>query len=821
LLTAPPGSGKTTLVPLLLLHETWMEGQKIIMLEPRRLAARAAAARMAELLGERVGETIGYRIRLDSQVSSRTRIEVVTEGILTRRLQQDPELDGVGLVIFDEFHERSLQADLGLTLTLDVMTGLREDLRLLVMSATLDSARVAALLDGAPVVQAQGRSYPVSIHYLGDPPAGRRLSEAVAAAVLRLLESESGDLLVFLPGVGEIRQTADWLNTRLREVPGAPLICPLFGDLGKSEQDRAILPDPAGRRRVVLATSIAETSLTIEGVTTVLDSGWSRLPRFLPATGLTRLETLRVSRAAAEQRAGRAGRLGPGSCYRLWSEARQAGLAEQHPPEILEADLAPLMLDLLHWGVKDPRDLRWLDPPPAAACAQAMDLLRSLGAVDAQGRLTAVGKAMGELPLHPRLAHMLLRAADSRARALACDLAALLSERDILKAGPNSGRDTDIELRLALFSRWRERSRGEVFDRSLDVAGIKRLQRVSRQFYGLLQARSLPRSGGVRSAAGLLAMAYPDRIARQTRHGRFQLASGRGASVVEEDSLAAARYLVAAQLDAGQSEARIRLALAIDEAELRELPDLPLQRAESVVWDAAQQAVLALQEERLGALRLSAKPLQQADPQAVQAAMLTGIRQLGLASLPWDRQTRQWRNRLLCLREWQPDEAWPDLSDAWLSTHLEEWLGPWLSGVTRRAQLQKLDLLGILQSRLSWDRLKRLEALAPTHLVVPSGSRKRLEYTPGAPPVLAVRLQELFGLAQTPTVCGGRVQVMLHLLSPAQRPIQVTRDLAGFWERTYSEVKKELKGRYPKHYWPDDPDQAEPTARVKPRGKSD
>jgi ATP-dependent helicase HrpB len=819
-LTAPPGSGKTTLVPLLLLQEAWMAGQKIIMLEPRRLAARAAAARMAELLGEQVGETLGYRVRLDSRVTSRTRIEVVTEGILTRRLQRDPELEGVGLVIFDEFHERSLQADLGLSLTLDVMAGLREDLRLLVMSATLDGSRLVEFLNGAPLLQARGRSHPVAIHYLGDPPPGRRLSDVVTAAVWRLLESEPGDLLVFLPGVGEIRQTAEQLTARLRDVSGAPLICPLFGDLGKSEQDRSILPDPQGRRRVVLATAIAETSLTIEGVNTVLDSGWSRLPRFLPNTGLTRLETLRVSRAAAEQRAGRAGRLGPGSCYRLWSEARQASLAEQQPPEILEADLAPLMLDLLHWGVNDPRDLRWLDPPPPAACAQAMDLLRSLGAVDAQGRLSTVGRVMGELPLHPRLAHMLLRAADSPARAKACDLAALLSERDILRVGPDGGRGSDIDLRLSLLARWREGSRAEPLERSLDIAGIRRLERASRQFHGLLRALPWPETGGVRSTAGLLAMAYPDRIARQTRHGRFQLASGRGASLPEEDNLAAAPYLVAAELDAGRTEARIRLALAIAEAELRELPDLPLQQRETVVWDTGQQAVLAVREERLGALRLSARPLPEAEPQAVLTAMLGGLRQMGLACLPWDSQTRQWINRLLCLREWQPEAGWPDLSDDWLSAHLEAWLGPWLNGVTRCAQLQKLDLLGILRSRLGWERCKRLDELAPTHLTVPSGSRKRLEYTPGAPPVLAVRLQELFGLAQTPTVCAGQVAVRLHLLSPAQRPIQVTQDLAGFWQRTYSEVKKELKGRYPKHYWPDDPYQAQPTARARPRGKS-
>jgi len=439
--------------------------------------------------------------------------------------------------------------------------------------------------------------------------------------------------------------------------------------------------------------------------------------------------------------------------------------------------------------------------------------------VDGQGHPTPVGRAMGGLPMHPRLAHMLLRAAHPEARALACDLAALLSERDILQAAPGVSRSADIALRLERLAHRRRGGKGARCEQSGDTQVLKRLERVSRQFCGLLERLPLPQSGGVESAAGLLAMAYPDRIAKQTRHGRFQLASGRGASLAEEDNLAGAAFLVAAQLDAGHTEARIRLALALDESELRALPDLPLQRIESVIWDAQEQAVLALREERLGALRLSARPLQAADPQALQAAMLQGIRQMGLGCLPWDRPTRQWRDRLLCLREWQPQADWPHLSDDWLAAHLETWLGPWLDGVTRRSQLQRLDLSGILQSRLSWDRLKQMEVLAPTHLQVPSGSRKRLDYTPGAPPVLAVRLQELFGLAQTPTVCGGRMAVVLHLLSPAQRPIQVTQDLAGFWQRTYSEVKKELKGRYPKHYWPDDPYQAQPTARAKPRSK--
>lgn len=816
-LTAPPGSGKTTLVPLKLLKEPWLVGQKIILLEPRRLAARAAAARMADLLGEKVGERVGYRIRLDNKVSARTRIEVVTEGILTRRLQRDPELSGVGLVIFDEFHERSLHADLALAFTLDVMAGLRDDLRLLVMSATLASEAVSKLLGGAPVISATGRSYPVETHYLGDPPTDRRLPDAVASAALQVLHQAQGDLLVFLPGVGEIRQVEERLSAHFGSMADSPLICPLYGDLSKAEQDRAILPDPNGRRRVVLATSIAETSLTIEGVTTVLDSGWSRLPRFLPNIGMSRLETVRVSRAAADQRAGRAGRLGPGECYRLWSEHRQASLSAQQPAEILEADLAPLVLDILQWGVTTPDDLQWLDPPPKGAYAQACDLLRSLGALDAQGRLTVMGKAMSNLPLHPRLAHMLLRAGSHSARKLACDLAALLSERDILLRGKGASGNVDVEYRLSLLEQWRAGGKRHARMQGVDFQGCRRVDQVSQQYQRQLRKSALPEEEGAVTVQGLLAMSYPDRVGRQTRHGRFQLSSGRGAWIAQEDTLAGASFIVAAQLDAGRTEGRVQLAATISESELRQLPDLRLEIADSVVWDRHKQLVMTQRVERLGALQLSAKPLRDADPEAVRGAMLQGIRELGSDCLPWSKSSQQWRNRAVCLAEWQPDAGWPDLTDTWLMEHLDEWLAPWLDGVSRRTQLQKLDLLSILQSQLTWDQLRLLEVAAPTHLQVPSGSRKRLEYEPGSIPVLAVRLQEVFGLKETPRICQGQVPVVMHLLSPAQRPIQVTQDLQGFWERTYSEVKKELKGRYPKHYWPEDPHQAEATSRVKRR----
>ncbi len=812
-LCAPPGSGKTTLVPLELLSAPWLEDRKILLLEPRRLAARAAAGYMARLLGEPLGQRVGYAIRLERQVSAATRIEVVTEGILTRRLQEDPELTGVGLVIFDEFHERNLQTDLGLALALDAQQGLREDLRLLVMSATLDSERVSRLLGGAPVIEAEGRSYPIELHYLEQTPERRRIAEQTARAALQALREQTGDLLVFLPGVREIRDTASRLQERFKEADDAPLLAPLYGDLPKAEQDRALLPDPGGRRRVVLTTSIAETSLTIKGVTTVVDSGWSRLPQFLPGPGLTRLETVPVSQAAAAQRAGRAGRLGPGHAYRLWSERHQQRLPAFHPPEILQADLAPLALELARWGVSDPLLLRWPEPPPKPAFAQALELLGRLGALDGQQRLTPLGREMARLPLPPRLAHLLLRGGEAQ-RPQLCDLAALLSEREILSRGVAQAWSVDMGLRLRSLAAWRER-RGALA--GVNEAACRQVDRVSRDWARRLQA--VAGRGGDRelSLGQALALAFPDRIAQQTGHARFRLVGGRGVRLAEDDPLATAGFLVAAQLDAGEREGWVHLAAMVDPGELRDLPDLAIERQALIHWDSAAQRVRAEQVEALGAVVLSRRPLEKPDPEALRQALLQGIAERGLEVLPWSKGLRHWQARVVWLREALEDAELPDLSDDWLQAHLAEWLAPWLDGMSQLSHLQRLDLDAILRSRLSWQQQQRVEREAPSHLQVPSGSRIPLAYAPGGAPVLAVRLQELFGLAETPRVGQGRVPVMLHLLSPAHRPMQITDDLGGFWQRTYPEVKKELKGRYPKHYWPEDPLQAQATARAKPR----
>ncbi|MEJ2464151.1 MAG: ATP-dependent helicase HrpB [Candidatus Thiodiazotropha sp.] len=814
-LCAPPGSGKTTLVPLELLQAPWLAGKKMLLLEPRRLAARAAASRMASLLGERVGERVGYTIRLERKVSAKTRIEVVTEGILTRRLQTDPELQGVGLVIFDEFHERNLQTDLGLALTLDVQQGLRDDLRLLVMSATLDTQWVSELIGGAPVIEAAGRSYPVAIRYLEQSLDKRRIVEQTVAAAEQAYREQAGDLLVFLPGVREIRQTASRLRERLQQTPEPPLLAPLYGDLPKSEQDRALVPDSQGRRRIVLTTSIAETSLTIEGVTTVVDSGWSRLPQFLPGLGLTRLQTLPVSQAAAAQRAGRAGRLGPGYCYRTWSESRHQRLPAFHPPEILQADLAPLVLELARWGVREREQLRWPEPPPKPAYAQAEALLQRLAALDERRQLTPLGQQMARLPLHPRLAHMLLRTGAKR-RSQVCDLAALLSERDILSRSVGTSQSVDVELRLRLLEAWRDHRAGAETGQ-LNATACRQIDRVSRDWAGRLQDAAAVNSQDDLTVAQSLALAYPDRIAQQTGHARFRLVSGRGVRLPEDDPLAAAEFLVAAQLDAGEREGWVRLAAEIGLQELRDLPDQIIEQQEKVYWESASQRVRAQRVESLGALVLSRSPLQDADPAALSEALLQGIAEQGLDVLPWSKGLRRWQARLCWLREALGDQDLPDLSDHWLQEHLAQWLSPWLPGISQLSQLQRLDLDAILRGLLSWQQLQLIEREAPSHLQVPSGSKIPLQYTPGSAPVLAVRLQELFGLAETPRVGRGRVPVMLHLLSPAQRPMQITDDLGGFWQRTYQEVKKELKGRYPKHYWPDDPLQAVATARAKPR----
>lgn len=811
-LCAPPGSGKTTVVPLELLEEPWLAGRKILLLEPRRLAATAAAARMAWLCGESVGQSVGYRIRLDSCVSSATRIEVMTEGVLTRRIQQEPELPGVGLIIFDEFHERSLQADLALALALDVVSALREDLRLLVMSATLDSERVSALLGNAAVIRGKGFSHPVDVRYLTVEP-GPDMVRVTTAGILKALAEQQGDLLVFLPGSGEIRRVTDALDSSLG---GEILLCPLFGDLTTEQQEQAIQTDPSGRRRIVLATSIAESSLTIEGISTVVDSGWSRLPSFNPNSGLTRLETVRLSRSSADQRSGRAGRLGPGVCYRLWTERVHAGLKEHSTPEILDADLASLILDLAQWGVSDPGELKWMDAPAGGPVAQARDLLMQLEALDERGRITGHGRKMVKLPIHPRLAHMLLKAASRQQAALAADLAALVSERDIFQrhAGRNS---VDIGDRLELLALWRSGGRAALAAAGGNASACARAIAVSRQLcYEVTRPDSSPTD--VCAAGVLLSFAYPDRIA-QRRKGdscRYLLASGRGVKLPEGEPLAVQDFLVVAEMDAGKIEGKAHLAASIDVAQLRTAHSGRIKRSSAVAWDPGSCSVIAREEERLGAIVLDSRPTQSPDAGSVRHAMLLGIRESGIELLPWSRTATEWRARILSLRLWQPDAAWPDFSDAWLMNNLEIWLAPWLDGITRQQQLKRLDLEAIMKSRLDWSLQQRMAELAPTHISVPSGSRKSLRYVPGEAPVLKVKLQEMFGLEETPRICNGEIPIMLHLLSPAQRPVQITQDLRGFWSRTYNEIRKELKGRYPKHYWPEDPRHAEATNRVRP-----
>jgi ATP-dependent helicase HrpB len=812
-LAAPPGSGKTTGVPLALLDEPWLSGKKIFMLEPRRLAARAAASRMSRLLGEPIGQTVGYQIRFDRCISPATRIEVLTEGILTRRIQHDPELSGVGLVIFDEYHERSIHADLALALCLDLRQ-LRDDLRLLVMSATLDAGPVAELLGNAPLITGHGRSFPVTTDYLDHEPAGR-IAAITVQGIRRVLTQRQGDILAFLPGAGEIREAGDLLAEQQND---RTIILPLYGNLSQQEQDLAIMPDPAGRRRVILATSIAETSLTIEGIETVVDSGWSRLPRFQPASGMSRLETVRVSRAAARQRAGRAGRLGPGHCLRLWTRHQHHGLVPFHPPEIHAADLAPLALELALWGVSGPGELRWLDPPPEAAYAAARELLITLAALDQAGRITAEGKRLAALPLHPRLAHMLVMAQELGQGALACDVAALVTERDVVRPSAMAA-STDLHQRLTMLNLHRRRGPAAVRERGGDVQACQRVDQLAGQWRQMLHYGD---KGYDEEMAGVvLAFAYPDRIAarRPGQRERFQLAGGRGAFLPPGDPLAASHYLVAAQLDAGRKEGRIFLAAQVDPAELRSCQPGLFHWREEVGWDDAQQRVTALRRQYLGNLVISELNLPKADAEQILQAMTEGIRRMGLDALPWSPEARRLQARINCLREWQQEGNWPCLEDGHLLADLG-WLAPYLGGITRRDQLRQLDLTAIFSAMLSYQQRQELERAAPDRLEVPSGSRIRIDYRPGEAPVLAVRLQEMFGLQQTPAICHGRIKLLLHLLSPARRPMQITADLAGFWQRSYPEVKKELKGRYPKHHWPDDPLAAPPTARTKKRSSA-
>ena len=800
-LQAPPGAGKTTRVPIALLKAPFCAGSRIVMLEPRRLAAVNAARYMARSLGEEVGQTVGYSIRFDRKVSSKTRIEVVTEGILARRLQSDPLLEGVGAVIFDEFHERSLTSDLSLALCRDVQLGLREELRIVVMSATLDAAPVAELLGGAPLVSSTGRTFPVDLRYLKAEPTGR-LPESACAAVLRALGETSGDILVFLPGAGEIRRC----ERLLKESAGPELlVAPLYGDLPFAAQELAILPGE--RRKVVLATNIAETSLTIEGVRVVVDTGYSRQLRFDPCTGLNRLETLRISAASSEQRAGRAGRVAPGICYRLWTEHTQRTLLPYTPPEIRVSDLTPLALDLALWGVRDPASLSFLDAPPPAHLAEGRALLVKLGALDAGGAITALGRLMSALPMHPRLAAMLIAGGSLGAGPLACTLAALLSERDILPRGGGSLSESDLLDRV------------DALEQRVDPQAARSIERVAGYFRKALRVPD----GALRRDAALvgelLMKAYPDRVARERApaSGRYLMANGSGARLSPRSHLRAQPFIVAVEVEGGGVEGEIHVASAVTLEALRAACAASITRGRQVFWDDRQGRVVARDEERLGAILLSERP---AVPSAEETtgALVQGILSgPGIGGLNWSPEALEYRNRVSFLSRTLPEEGLPELSDSYLAAEIGRWLVPHLSGVRTLAVLSRVDLLAPLKGMLTWREQKLVDDGAPTHLAVPSGSRVRLSYPADGAPFLAVKLQEMFGLAETPRVAFGRVPVLIHLLSPARRPIQVTADLRSFWNGAYREVCKELRGRYPRHPWPDDPWEAQATRQVKKR----
>lgn len=788
-LVAPPGAGKTTVVPLELLAEPWMGQGKIIVLEPRRLAARAAAERMAKTLGEPVGRTVGFRVRMQSKVSAATRIEVVTEGVFTRMVLADPELAGVACVIFDEFHERSLDADLGLALARDAQGLLRDDLRLLVMSATLDGAAVARLLGDCPVVESQGRAFPVDTRYLGRDER-LRLEDRVVRAVEKALAEETGSILVFLPGQGEILRTAERLAERVRR-PDVD-IDPLYGALGPAEQDRAISPAPPGRRKVVLATSIAETSLTIEGVRVVIDGGLARVPRFDPASGLTRLATVRVSRAAADQRRGRAGRTEPGVCYRLWDEAETRALPAYADPEILDADLSGLALDLARWGAKDAADLAFLDPPPAAAFAEARSLLVRLEALTPEGVLTPHGQALAEVPLPPRLAHMVLKAAETGQAARAARIAALVTERGL------GGRDADLRHRLEGLERDRSpraRDARALADRWASLAGKA--------------GRGEPLSDGL-----LLAFAYPERIARaRGPRGEFQLVSGRGAFLESTDALARETWLAVAELGGGDRRDRILLGAPLDEAELLAAFTGQLT-TEDRLEESGGGRLRSLRLTRLGRLVVREQVDDNPDPTLIARALADRVRAEGVKVLPWGAAAESLRERLAFLRA--RDAAWPDLSDAALAGRLDDWLTPLLTGVRRLSDLRPDVLDGALRTLVPWDLQRRLEAEAPARWTAPTGNSFAVDYAAEGGPKVEVRVQEVYGLAEHPTV--GGVPLTLSLLSPAHRPIQTTRDLPGFWKGSWKDVRTDMRGRYPRHVWPEDPAAAAPTTRAKPRG---
>ena len=796
-LVAPPGAGKTTRVPLALMEEGWLEGRRILVLEPRRIAARAAAQRMAHSLSEDIGERIGLRTRMLSKTGPKARIEIVTEGVFSRMILDDPELSGIGAVLFDEFHERSLDADLGLALALDCQRGLRDDLRILAMSATLDGARVAQLLGGARVIACEGRAFPVETRYLGRD-ANARLEDQMTDAVMRALRAVGGSILAFLPGQREIRRVEEQLNDRIKDT--AVVVAPLYGAMDITAQDRALEPAPKGMRKVVLASSIAETSITIEGIRVVIDSGVARLARFEPDVGITRLETVRVSRAAADQRRGRAGRTEPGICYRLWDEPQTQSLPAFAEPEIRSADLAGLLLDCAEWGTADPGLLSWLDPPPHAAVDAARKELIELEALDAEGRITPIGRRLRSLPLPPRLARMIISAAAAGHAEAAAEIAAVIVERGL------GGNDVDLAYRLECFRR----------DRSRRASDMGRLA----AGWARMGSRGRPRQhpAGAISLARLLALAFPERIGKaRGAPGQFLLANGRGANIDATHPLARSAFLVAAELSGTAASTRILLAAAADEADVLAVAGKRIRERDEVEFDQDAAALRSRRVRRLDALMLASEPRRVVANEATGRLFAEGVAKLGLGRLPWSEAQIRLRHRVVFLRA-TAEKEWPDLRDAALATSAGEWLSPYLADKTKLSEVGVNDLDAALNALLPWNLRERLQKEAPTHFEAPTGNRHAIDYATVGAPALRIRVQELFGLTQHPSIGNGKLPLTLHLLSPAQRPIQITRDLPGFWKGSWAAVRSEMKGRYPRHLWPEDPTTAAPTARAKPRG---
>ncbi|HEX8546048.1 MAG TPA: ATP-dependent helicase HrpB [Cytophagaceae bacterium] len=802
ILQAPPGAGKSTLLPLELIKEQWMAGKKILMLEPRRLAARAVATRMSQMIGEEVGGTVGYRVRFDNKVTNATRIEVLTEGVLTRTLQKDNFLEGVGMVIFDEFHERSLNADLALALCREVQTVLREDLKILIMSATINGEQLSKMLGNAPILTSQGRQYPIEQYYLANQQ-GIGIAVQMAAAIKRVLSKHEGDVLAFLPGAGEIGRTSEILAEEFTNVK----ICPLYGDLTQAKQQEAIMPDPNGKRKVVLATSIAETSLTIEGIKVVVDSGYSRVQRFDPKTGLSKLETIKVTKDAADQRAGRAGRLGPGVCYRLWSEGTHQHLIDQRVPEILDADLSPLILELANWGVKDLRKLAWLTHPPAGAIAQARQLLTELEALE-NDKITNRGKEMLNLPTHPRIGHLLLIGKQLGLLPLAADIAAILEERDPLK------RDTGANfiLRLESLRQWRKKE-----NTYADKGILERIERLASSWRNIFKTAVDNEKPNEYGAGRLIAAAYPERVARQQKQDkyRYRLVNGRIAKLNDHDTLVTEEWISIAHMDGANNEAKIYLASPVSIENLTER----VTQKEVVNWDSNQGVLVARTESRIGDIIVNSKPiLNFSDDQRIEV-LCGAVKAEGLKLLNWNDEIYNWQARIASLRVWRTEEEWPDVSTHHLIQTCEDWLPAYLGDIRKADDFKKLELTGILASVIPWELSQRLDVLVPKQIKVPSGSMVALQYFhDGRDPILAVRLQELFGLVNTPTINEGRTKVLLHLLSPGYKPVQVTQDLKSFWENTYPDVRKELRVRYIRHHWPEDPWTAEAMRGAKKRG---